>query len=151
MRHGGFISWDDDCDVVFRRCEYDKFFLQDHRTDSGYLFGYGKLRRNGTVFKRTGQEHIRQYGGLFIDLFIFDNIPDGNMARVFNKFELYLIRQTINSRIFKKTAYTYPERIMYNFLDNIPKEKLFKKLSRMQKNITQSTLSCPEYTLTALI
>lgn len=164
VRHGGFIPWDDDCDVVFRRDEYEKFFeackkdldtekffLQDHRTDSGYLFGYGKLRRNDTVFKRTGQEHIRQYGGLFIDLFIFDNIPDGTMARVFNKFELYLIRQTINSRIFKKTAYTYPERIMYNFLDNIPKEKLFEKLSRMQKNITQSTLNYPEYTLTALI
>ncbi|WP_270413102.1 LicD family protein [Ligilactobacillus ruminis] len=164
VRHGGFIPWDDDCDVVFRRYEYekffeackkdldtDKFFLQDHRTDSWYLFGYGKLRRNGTVFKRTGQEHIRQHGGLFIDLFILDNIPNGNMARVFNKFELYLIRQAINSRIFKKTAYTYPERIMYNFLDNIPKEELFKKLGRMQKNITQSTLSYPEYTLTALI
>lgn len=96
-------------------------------------FGYGKLRRNGTVFKRTGQEHIRQHGGLFIDLFILDNIPNGNMARVFNKFELYLIRQAVNSRIFKKTAYTYPERIMYNFLDNIPKEELFKKLGRMQK------------------
>lgn len=51
----------------------------------------------------------------------------------FNKFELYLIRLSINSRIFKKTAYTYLERIMYNFLDNIPKEKLFKKLSCMKK------------------
>lgn len=77
VRHGGFIPWDDDCDVVFGRYEYekffeackkdldtDKFFLQDYRMDSRYLFGYGKLRINGTVFKRTGQEHIRQYGGI---------------------------------------------------------------------------------------
>lgn len=146
VRHGGFIPWDDDCDVVFRRKEYEKFFeackkdldtkrffLQDHRTDPGYLFGYGKLRRNNTVFKRTGQEHIKQHGGIFMDLFVYDNIPDGNIARCFNKLELYFIRQTINSRIFKETAYTYPARAMYRMLDKIPKEKLFKKLDRMQK------------------
>lgn len=58
VRNSGFIPWDDDCDVVFKRDEYEKFFeackkdlntskffLQDHRTDPHYLFGYGKLRR----------------------------------------------------------------------------------------------------------
>lgn len=54
VRNGGFIPWDDDCDVVFKRDEYEKFFeackkdldtskffLQEHRTDPNYLFGYG--------------------------------------------------------------------------------------------------------------
>ena len=85
VRNGGFIPWDDDCDVVFKRDEYEKFFeackkdldtsrffLQEHRTDPYYLFGYSKLRRENTVFERTeehkttwryfyGLVHIRQY------------------------------------------------------------------------------------------
>ena len=69
VRNGGFIPWDDDCDVVFKRDEYEKFFeackkdldtskffLQEHRTDPNYLFGYGKLRRKKYCIqeKRSG-------------------------------------------------------------------------------------------------
>ncbi len=65
VRNGGFIPWDDDCDVVFKRDEYEKFF---------------------EICKK--------------DLFIFDNIPDGTMERILNKFELYVIRNALNSKIF---------------------------------------------------
>lgn len=146
VRHGGFIPWDDDCDVMFKRDEYEKFFqackedldttrffLQDHRTDAEYLFGYGKLRRNNTVFKRTGQEHIKQHGGVFMDLFVYDNISDGRIARVFNKMELSFIKNAINSRIFKETAYSYPRKLIYRLLDKIPKDELFERLDKMQK------------------
>lgn len=82
VRNGGFIPWDDDCDIMFKRNEYEKFFLQEHRTDPNYLFGYGKLRRKNTVFRRKGQGHINQRDGIFMDLFIYDNIPDGTIGRL---------------------------------------------------------------------
>ena len=72
VRNGGFIPWDDDCDVMFKRNEYEKFFeackrdldtskffLQEHRTNPHYLFGYSKSRRNDAVFKREDQGNIK--------------------------------------------------------------------------------------------
>lgn len=150
VRNGGFIPWDDDCDVVFKRDEYEKFFeackkdldtskffLQEHRTDPHYLFGYGKLRRKNTVFKRKGQGHVKQRDGIFMDLFIYDNIPDGTIGRLLNKFELYVIRNALNSRIFKYTSYSSFKRLFYRMLDLIPKDRLFDRLDRIQKNTMQ--------------
>lgn len=71
VRHGGFIPWDDDADIGMLRSEYEKFriaceneldssrfYFQDNRNTKGYRWGYGKLRRKGTVFTREFQEHI---------------------------------------------------------------------------------------------
>lgn len=83
VRNSVFIPWDDDCDVVFKRDEYKKFFeackkdldasrffLRDHRTNPHYLFGYSKSRRNDAVFKRNDQGNIKQYDGIFTDSYM---------------------------------------------------------------------------------
>ena len=99
IRHDGFIPWDDDADVVMLRTEYNKFytackqeldterfFLQEYRTDNKYRWGYSKLRRNGTVFLREGQEHVKCNQSVFIDIFIYDNVPDCLIARQIHLF-----------------------------------------------------------------
>lgn len=70
VRHGGFIPWDDDADVAMLREEYErfkkacqieldsKFYFQDMRNTQGYRWGYGKLRKKGTLFLRENQEHM---------------------------------------------------------------------------------------------
>ncbi len=86
VRHGGFIPWDDDLDVAITREDYirlcsiaDKefgypFFFQNAMTDQNYYFQYARLRRTdmtGIVLEFS--EHIYN-NGLFIDIFVLDNV-----------------------------------------------------------------------------
>ena len=144
VRHGGFIPWDDDADVAMLRAEYNKFykacrkdldkerfFLQEFRTDPAYPWGYSKLRRNDSLFLRTGQEHIPCHQGIFVDIFIYDDVPDNFALRNIHLFACTLIRKCQYSVVGKKYAKTAPERAVYSLLDKVPKKFLFEAIRRI--------------------
>lgn len=77
VRHQGFIPWDDDADVQMLREDYERFckvcpqeldnerfFWQTIDTDPGYRWTYGKVRRKGTRYVRSGQEHMNAVTGI---------------------------------------------------------------------------------------
>lgn len=93
VRHNGFIPWDDDADMIMSRSEYEKlcaiaptafkepYFWQTNETDPGSLRRHGQLRNSLTscILKaetRNGKANYRFNQGIFLDVFILDEVPD---------------------------------------------------------------------------
>ena len=142
VRHGGFIPWDDDADVIMNRIEYEKlikildkeldiekFYFQDINRTPGYRWGYAKLRRKGSKFIRTNQYHLPYEQGIFLDIFVCDNVPEFYPARVIVNFHSFLYRKKFYSVVGVKNS-TGLARLIYKLLAKIPEEKLKKDYNK---------------------
>lgn len=138
VRHKGFIPWDDDIDVRMLRSEYEKFcnaakdlrpeyFFQNHDTDKGYPWMYAKLRKNGTLAVRTGQENIKMHQGIFIDIFVCDGVPKNMILRCIRNSVSFINRKILYSIIARDNAKT------------VTQKKLWKLISLINPNIAHKS------------
>ena len=112
VRHGGFIPWDDDIDVGMMRADHERFvreaqkllpawcFLQTHKTDPGYMQCYSKLRDSRTVFWETTYKNIDMNHGVYIDIFPFDEYPDGVLSTAWYEARKLLIRYRLRGMYY---------------------------------------------------
>lgn len=138
VRHGGFVPWDDDADVIMNREAYEKFeevldkeldhrkyYYQDIDRTEGYRWGYGKLRRKGTEFIRKNQEHMPYEQGIFLDVFVCDNVPDNYAVRCICNFHSYMYRKFFYAKVGKHTTKGFI-RLVYSLMDLMP-ERILKR------------------------
>jgi len=95
VRHGWFIPWDDDIDLIMPREDYEKlltiwkdaapsgYILQNVRTDPDYTNTFTKIRKDHTTFLQDEEEAQKQYHkGIFVDIFPADRVAAGKLANM---------------------------------------------------------------------
>ena len=89
VRHGGFISWDDDLDIAMPRADFERFidvceteldpdyWLQSYRNDDGWWLLEAKLKKKNTCFLEAANARLPNRraadNGIFIDVFPLDD------------------------------------------------------------------------------
>lgn len=94
VRHGGFIPWDDDIDIIMPREDYERllsiwdneapkgYVLQNKRIVSDFTQNFTKIVKDNTTFLQDEDAKTRSFHkGIFVDIFPADRVAPKEFGR----------------------------------------------------------------------
>lgn len=141
IRHGGFVPWDDDADIIMLREDYDKFastFKSDrfhmlqftHNPEDKEIFFNGYLKINDPSTYIASKQHLIKYG-VGMDIFPLDPVPEDDKQRHIVNHKIRRISNRLWHRHKKDPvsiikAYRHSLDEWWNILNNALQEERLK-------------------------
>jgi len=115
VRYNDFIPWDDDIDIYMLRSEYERFksvfnkelgdkYVLKQPGDPNYIFHFPQIQKKGTRLQLL-ESPQNDDSGLFIDLFIYDNVCDNILAKTLHGLECTILLFIDSALRMKECSY----------------------------------------------